>query len=113
MRRKRRVLLVVAALLPAIIVPLTRARAAGPCEGDAGGGSWVSYGHDLTGSRHQPAEYAISADNASTLQMAWHTSAAVANSGASTPVVAGRCIYVAAARKLSGILVGHRALVLE
>lgn len=72
------------------------ASADGPCTGPAGpGGAWSRYGADVAGTRHQPAEDLIGPGNAGELTLAWSTSTDHLNSGNSTAVVAGNCVYVA------------------
>ena len=62
------------------------------------GGSWTSYGHDLSNTRHQPAERKIDTLAAATLQPVFSFSAADAGGEGDftgTPVIAGGCLYVA------------------
>ena len=61
------------------------------------GGSWRSYGHDLSNTRRQPAERKIDAVAAATLQPAFSFSAADAGGAGDftgTPVIADGCLYV-------------------
>lgn len=69
--------------------------AAGLCTNAGGpGGTWARYGRDLAGSRNQVDEHLIGPGNVGALELAWVTPAGV-NSGNSTAVVSGRCVYIA------------------
>ena len=71
------------------------------CAGEAPGGEWPTYGHDLSNTRTQPAERLISPANAARLAPAWAFD--IAREGgegdvAGTPVVSSGCVYVASSK---------------
>ena len=99
-----------AVLLSASMLGLVPAHATGTagsgiagCAGPAGGGDWLSYGHDLSNSRTQPAETNLGASAVPSLSAVWSTSVAptdpASGSGATelngTPIVADGCVFVA------------------
>jgi polyvinyl alcohol dehydrogenase (cytochrome) len=92
--RHRVALLVVAVLCGSLMA--TGARAGASCAGPATGGDWPSYGHDLSNTRMQDQEDAITAATAGGLQKAFAFSTASTGQSVgfqSTPVVAGGCVY--------------------
>lgn len=92
----RRSALLVSLLFAAALVGVELPAAAeGPCSGAApDGGEWPMYGRDLWGTRNQPAEDLLSPSTVGDLSLAWSTSGNV-QTGISTAVVAGNCVYVA------------------
>jgi len=62
---------------------------------DPGGGSWPSYGHDLSNSRTQDQESSIGAANVASLKAHWSFSTAAGGGGTvqTTPAVADGCVF--------------------
>jgi outer membrane protein assembly factor BamB/plastocyanin len=104
--RRRRRLLVALVLAAAAVVPGVHVtRAAGPTPSPVTGcalvgvtgGEWRSYGHDLSNTRHQDRERAISPADVPTLAPAWtfsSTQAGGVGDFTGTPTVADGCVFV-------------------
>ena len=101
--RTRRVLLVVF-VVTAVLAGVRATRAIGPTPspiagcGAVGvtGGDWPAYGHDLSNTRNQDHERAISDQDAATLAPAWTFSANAAGGAGDftgTPTVADGCLF--------------------
>jgi len=97
-RHLSRSMLITALLVTALLVAgLTPARAAACAPAEHSGGDWPMHGHDLQGTRSQPAEQLLGPDTAGALEPAWAVSTTVlgAQGGLlSTPVIANGCVYV-------------------
>lgn len=102
MTHRRRALVVLTALALVAAVPVatpSEAVEAFPgCSGVAEhpGGDWPSYGHDLSNTRHQPAEATIGTDNVADLESTWVFETPGGGVYNNTPLVADGCIYLAA-----------------
>ena len=104
----RAVLAVIAVVLATVAAPVASA-ATQPCsEPPSPAGDWPLGGHDLNGSRSQPAERVLTPARAAKLKRAWsfNTGSPSGVNGVelsdynSTPVVSGGCLYIGAARGL-------------
>jgi polyvinyl alcohol dehydrogenase (cytochrome) len=86
----------------AVAASATPAAASTPCSATSTpGGTWPSYGHDLSNTRSQPAESSISASTVSGLTKEWVFSSASAGDSTgvfdSTPVVSDGCVFAGSA----------------
>jgi polyvinyl alcohol dehydrogenase (cytochrome) len=102
--KRLRVVLAVVFMLAAVLAGVRVTRAAGPSEspvpgcGPVGvtGGDWPTYGRDLSNTRNQEHERAISDQDAATLAPAWtFSSNGAGGSGdfTGTPIVADGCVF--------------------
>ena len=71
MRRSRVVAMATATALVGAGLLVGGARAATACAGEAAGGEWREYSHDLANSRNQPDEQVIGPERASALEERW------------------------------------------
>ncbi len=92
---RSRAVIAICALAAAVLLT-TPAAAEFRCTDPAGpGGEWRRYGQDLAGTRSQPGEHLISPANVRSLEPAWVTPQGQIQTGNSTVVVAGGCVYFA------------------
>jgi polyvinyl alcohol dehydrogenase (cytochrome) len=85
------------ALAAACLALPSGAAAAAPCNARVDGGSWPSYGHDLSNTRTQPVTQGIGPDKVAGMKPAWvfSTDTTGDNTGFDlTPAVDGGCVFV-------------------
>jgi polyvinyl alcohol dehydrogenase (cytochrome) len=92
--KTRLTLLALGTAAAAVLVPLADAATTRGCAKGTAGGEWRSYGHDLSNTRNQPGEKAITAANAANLTPKWVFNNNGGGEYNGTPVVADGCVFV-------------------